>query len=598
MTKNKIKFKLTLLLISILFGICIWPLAPSKTLIYAAASPTNQYANSPSVTTEKKTLYIGHNSYEIPIMLTSQNSSILYSSSNSKIAKVSKNGVVTPVNKGSVTITVKIKQDNYNFTYEIPITVSNPYILITNKINELEYNTSHNFIANTVGLLKENIIWSSSDFSIATISSTGKLVTKSSGYVTITAKDQFSGKKSSCQLFVRPEPTNSSYFKYKISNKKAIITGFHPATTLRNVVIPSKLGGYPVTQISDYVFGKQTSIKTINFPATITSIGTYSFYGCTSLKEITLPSKLTTLGEGAFASCTALTSCVFPTKMTKISDYAFNNCTSLTEVVLPTACKTLGVGVFSASGVNELTNLQLAAYMNTDSFLDETEKQTLKEMKQILDTLISENDSDVEKVKKVHDWIIINATYDLRVYNDTAPNSSFSAEGIILNKTAVCAGYAETFSMFMALLDIECKYLVGTGNGVSHAWNSVKLDQEWYQIDVTWDDPTPDEGGISYNYFLITDKSMAKDHNWDTAKYPTATSTTYRYYAYQEDICDTSDQVRNRIEQGINDKEEWITILAPSSIALKSIINEYAYSYTYYPPYQLGDYIVNIISLK
>lgn len=472
------------------------------------------------------------------------------------------------------------------------------YILISNKITELDHKSTHTFLIKTVGLSNTKISWSSSNLTVATISNTGKLVPKSSGYVTITAKDRNSGKKSSCKLFVRPEPTKTSYFTYKVVNKKAIITGFQPKETVINLVIPGKLGGYPVTEIGDSVFFDKTSIRSISFPSSITKIGNYTFYGCSALKEVKLPSKLTSLGEGAFASCTSLTSCIFPTKMTSISHYAFNNCTSLVKVTLPTSLKTVGDAIFSASGVEYLTNLSIAASMDTDYFLNDTEKQVLKKMKQVLKEIIDKSDSDVEKVKKVHDWIILNATYDLRIkITNDIPASSFSAEGIMLYQTAVCAGYAEAFSMFMELLNIESKYIVGTGNGVNHAWNSVKLDGKWYQIDVTWDDPTPDQGGISYNYFLITDRMMGRDHIWDTSKYPAATSTAYRYYAYKDDICETEASVRKRIERGIKEKEEWITILTPASLSLKNIIFEYANSYSYRTPYQLGDYVVNVISL-
>ncbi len=476
---------------------------------------------------------------------------------------------------------------------------SNPYIIISNKIEELEYNSFHNFKIKIVGLSDTKIIWSSSNPSIATISSNGKITAISQGIVTITAKDQSSGKKSSCKLYVRPKATKASFFSYRISNQKAIITEYHPDSPIKQVVIPSQLDGYPVTQIDDYSFHSQTDVNTIDFPASITHIGKYSFYKCSSLLKVTLPKKLKILEEGAFASCSSLTSCEFPANMTKISDFAFNNCTSLTKVKFPSSCETLGKNVFSASGLDYKTNLQIAAAMGTDSFLTGEEKQVYSKMKSVIKKLISKEDSDVKKVKLIHDWLVQNATYDLTATsNEVTPDVSYSAVGIILYKKGVCSGYAEAFHVFMTLMGIDCRYVTGTGNGGNHAWNLVKLDNKWYHIDVTWDDPTPDIGGISYNYFLLTDSQMEKDHKWNTKNYPLANSSKYRYYAYQEDICDTANQVKKRIERGLNNKEEWITILAPSSIDVKNIILEYTKAYTYYAPYQLGDYMVYSISIK
>jgi hypothetical protein len=464
---------------------------------------------------------------------------------------------------------------------------------------QLDYNSSHNFQLKVVGLPDTKITWNTSNSSIATVSSTGKIVAKSSGYVTIVAKDQISGKKSYCKLYVRPKATAVSYFTYKLSNQKAIITGFNPSSSTKQVVIPSLLGGYPVTQIDDYAFYNETTITSIDFPASITQIGEYSFYKCTSLVKVTLPYNLKVLEKGAFASCTSLTSCAFPANMSKISDYVFNNCTSLTQVKLPTYCKYLGTNIFSASGSNYLTNLQIAAIMGTDDFLNETEKLVYSKMKTVIKKIISKGDSNAEKVKIIHDWLILNSTYDLTVTtSEDTPDASYSAVGIILHKKAVCSGYAEAFNIFMTFLGIESKYVVGTGNKVNHAWNLVKLDNKWYQIDVTWDDPVPDNGGISYNYFLVTDGQMSKDHIWNANSYPVATSTKYRYFAYQEDICDTAAQVRKRIERGMTKNQEWITILAPSTIDVTKIILEYTNSYSYRKPSKLGNYTVYSISIK
>ena len=45
---------------------------------------------------------------------------------------------------------------------------------------------------------------------------------------------------------------------------------------------------------------------------------------------------------------------------------------------------------------------------------------------------------------------------------------------------------------------------------MNHAWNLIKIDGEWYHIDVTWDDPTPDLlGRVNHVFFLISDDAIA-----------------------------------------------------------------------------------------
>ncbi len=122
-----------------------------------------------------------------------------------------------------------------------------------------------------------------------------------------------------------------------------------------------------------------------------------------------------------------------------------------------------------------------------------------------------------EQEKAIHDYMVLNCAYDYdNFFNDTIPWESGAPEGVFVHKTAVCQGYAEAFKLCMDILGIECIMVTGEAGSESHAWNAVKLDGEWYMIDVTWDDPVPDEEGrLLYNYFNIPDWIMKLDHTYD-----------------------------------------------------------------------------------
>ena len=112
--------------------------------------------------------------------------------------------------------------------------------------------------------------------------------------------------------------------------------------------------------------------------------------------------------------------------------------------------------------------------------------------------------SDYDKIKTVHDYLILNNEYSSTI------GSAFNA--LYVGKSA-CNGYAYSFYAIMKELGIPvtCEY------GGSHAWNKVMLDGEWYNIDVTWDD----KGGknIGYDYFLKCDADFGgHDHAGATAK--------------------------------------------------------------------------------
>lgn len=133
--------------------------------------------------------------------------------------------------------------------------------------------------------------------------------------------------------------------------------------------------------------------------------------------------------------------------------------------------------------------------------------------------------TDIEKVKYVHDYLTnINDYVAGSQYNQSA----YSA--LVYGKT-VCAGYAHAFQYCMQKLGIPAAYVVGHA-GESHAWNLVKLDGEYYAMDVTWDDPIGNPATTYYyNYFNITDAELSRDHTrYDiSAGLPTANGTKYSY---------------------------------------------------------------------
>ena len=137
-------------------------------------------------------------------------------------------------------------------------------------------------------------------------------------------------------------------------------------------------------------------------------------------------------------------------------------------------------------------------------------------VKQILDSLHLDNNSEYEKVKKIHDYIIDNINYDLTAKYNSA------YEAIKSNVTA-CQGYSNLAYKMFEEAGLNCRIITGVADGESHAWNIVKIGDEWYNIDCTWDDPV---GGGKYNnhydYFLKSEndfKSHRRDEEFRTEKF-------------------------------------------------------------------------------
>jgi hypothetical protein len=140
---------------------------------------------------------------------------------------------------------------------------------------------------------------------------------------------------------------------------------------------------------------------------------------------------------------------------------------------------------------------------------------------------IQEPMSDFDKEVAVHDYLVKRCQYGYPENTDDA----YDAYGIMVEGKAVCDGYAEAFFLMVTCLGIDCDIVVGTADGESHAWNQIKLDNQWYNVDLTWDDSLPDMGEyVKHTYMNVDDSALGVTHVWDGEFYNECNSRTKSYY--------------------------------------------------------------------
>lgn len=100
--------------------------------------------------------------------------------------------------------------------------------------------------------------------------------------------------------------TDDGYY-YSVSNGEATITGVANKSISGDIVIPSALGGYPVTSIKLLAF-QACTMKYVTIPDSVTSIGMQAFIHCKSLESITIGKGVTSIEDMAFAYCSNLKS--------------------------------------------------------------------------------------------------------------------------------------------------------------------------------------------------------------------------------------------------------------------------------------------------
>lgn len=175
-------------------------------------------------------------------------------------------------------------------------------------------------------------------------------------------------------------------------------------------------------------------------------------------------------------------------------------------------------------------------------YSEETVDKMLKAMKKAAlkaTEYISDDMSDAEKALVIHDYIILNCSYDHK-------EEKYSAYDCLVGKSAVCQGYSLAYLYIMReLLGIECTVVFSDSQ--NHSWNYIKLGNNWYHVDVTSDDPTfvtlsgvkyDGKGEVLHENLLLSDdgiyKSSGLHRSWNTMGKPKASSKRFDNFFWRD----------------------------------------------------------------
>ena len=196
-------------------------------------------------------------------------------------------------------------------------------------------------------------------------------------------------------------------------------------------------------------------------------------------------------------------------------------------------------------------------------------EKAYNELKKILIEIIHDDMNDFEKVKAIHDYLVMDIVYDhdllLKLYQgdkNLKDYNGFYLEGALFDKKAVCEGISKSFTALCNIEGIPCITVEGiqTSNpsGAGHAWNKVYIEEKWYIVDTTSDGTILNNEFevLSYKFFLINEKQYSE--------YYTGTNFTnvicennYNYYEHMNFIYNDKEYDFN-----ITSQEELNTIIA------------------------------------
>lgn len=160
-------------------------------------------------------------------------------------------------------------------------------------------------------------------------------------------------------------------------------------------------------------------------------------------------------------------------------------------------------------------------YICTDSEIAQTNEKIENKAKEILEQINPQGD-DFEKSLAIFDYIVLNTTYNTDAVGNIEkyPHSS-TIEGVFLDESAICSGYAKAYQYLLKMAGIDSILVSGTAqtpNGESgHAWILQETDGFYYYTDPTWGDSYEGSGKsdfVSHTYFCITSEEISSTHKY------------------------------------------------------------------------------------
>ena len=171
----------------------------------------------------------------------------------------------------------------------------------------------------------------------------------------------------------------------------------------------------------------------------------------------------------------------------------------------------------TVDGVTRYVFTYIPSYFTTS----EQEGEVDAAVAALLAELSLDGKTDYEKVRGAYNWVCDNVDYDYGNLEDSTYLLKHSAYAALIDRKAVCQGYAVLLYRLLLELGVDCRVISGYSGDERHAWNIIGLDGAYYNADPTWDE------GLSVfpRYFLCMESNFpghTRDSEFDTPDFHAA----------------------------------------------------------------------------
>lgn len=156
--------------------------------------------------------------------------------------------------------------------------------------------------------------------------------------------------------------------------------------------------------------------------------------------------------------------------------------------------------------------------------------------------------NEFEKELIIHDKLANDVKYSKE---EELPREYHTAEGALLDGIGVCDSFSKALQLLYDRVGIDSIIVLGTLDGSPHAWNLVKIYNEWYHVDLTSSHSIYDETGIiNHAYFNLTTSNMKKIATLDDEELiPDTKVDTHNYYVYNNLVIKENEDLNSRLSE-------------------------------------------------
>lgn len=167
-----------------------------------------------------------------------------------------------------------------------------------------------------------------------------------------------------------------------------------------------------------------------------------------------------------------------------------------------------------------------AAWRNQDlrAALSADEEEVLRLCQERVQGVVKPGMNSFEKLRALHDSLVNHSRYN--------EDGGGNVRDILCAGSGSCEAYSAALCLMLEMVGIPSRLVTGAADG-PHAWNLVKLDDQWYHVDATWNDPVIASGArevVSHAYFCLSDAEISRTHSWNRSSYPATGTQTAVYY--------------------------------------------------------------------